>query len=468
MQRLKWLVLVTCLLNSLEGNCKVGFPTIIGDNMVLQRESSVPLWGTALKTGVVTVVTSWNKKSYKTKVGLDGKWNLYVTTPAAGGPYTISFSDGQLSTLKNILVGEVWVCSGQSNMEMPLKGFPNQPILNSNEIAANAENPNVRLFTLKRAISRVPIDSATGSWVESDAATAKEFSAVAFQFAQMLQEKLKVPVGVINTSWGGTPIQSWMNESSLKDFPQMKLPVPGDTAKLQPNVPTSLYNAMIHPIIGYGLKGFLWYQGESNVSNHAIYEKMMQSMVSGWRKMWKNDSLSFYFVQIAPYTYGADTARRSAYQREAQLAAASSIPNAGMAVTMDVGTQRGIHPPDKTAVSKRLLYLALAKTYNKKGVTFSGPVYKSMKKEGDKITVQFSYADVGLTANGKELSTFEIAGADRIFHPATAKIVAGGVMVQSDNVKDPVAVRYAFKDWVMGDLYNNEGLPASSFRTDDW
>ena len=468
MQRLKWVFLVTCLLTSLKGICKIGFPSVIGDNMVLQRESNVPLWGTASKNAIVIVVTSWNKKSYKTKAGANGMWNLYVSTPAAGGPYTISFSDGLLSTLKNILVGEVWLCSGQSNMEMPVKGFRNQPIMNSNEIAVSAENPNIRMFLLKKAVSRVPLDSATGSWEESNAATAREFSAIGFQFAQMLQEKLKVPVGVIGTYWGGTPIQAWMNESSLKDFPQMKIPVPGDTAKLQSNVPTSLYNAMINPLVGYGLKGFLWYQGEANVGNFTIYEKMMQSMVGGWRKLWKNDSLSFYYVQIAPYAYGADTARRSAYLRESQLAAASSIPNAGMAVAMDVGTQRGIHPPDKTAISKRLLYLALAKTYHKNGVAFSGPVYKAMKKDADKITIEFTHADNGLTANGKELATFEIAGADHIFYPAIAKIVAGGVTVQSENVKEPVAVRYAFKDWVMGDLYNNEGLPASSFRTDDW
>jgi sialate O-acetylesterase len=190
--------------------------------------------------------------------------------------------------------------------------------------------------------------------------------------------------------------------------------------------------------------------------------------VSEWRKKWKNDSLSFYFAQIAPYAYGADTARRSAYLRESQLNAASSISNAGMAVTMDVGTQRGIHPPDKTAVSKRFLYLALAKTYHKPGIVSSGPVYKSMKKEADKINLDFNFAENGLTAFGNELANFEIAGDDKVFYPATAKIINTGISVQSDKVKEPVAVRYGFKDWVLGDLYNNEGLPASSFRTDDW
>jgi sialate O-acetylesterase len=428
----------------------------------------VPLWGTANKNAALTVQTSWDKRTYKTTVGADGKWRVMVSTPVAGGPFTISFSDGQPTTLKNILIGEVWLCSGQSNMEMPVKGFRNQPILHSNEIAANAENNSIRMFILEKAVSRTPLDTSRGSWKESDAATSRQFSALGFQFAQMLQEKLKVPVGVIGTYWGGTPIQAWMDEASLKPFPEMKIPVAGDTSRLTPNVPTSLYNAMINPVIGYGLKGFLWYQGEANVSTYRIYERLMNEMVAGWRKKWNNDTLAFYYVQIAPYTYGADTARQSAYLRETQLKAASSISYAGMAVAMDAGDQRNIHPADKTTLAKRFLYLALAKTYHKPGIIFSGPVYKSMKKAGDVISIDFSFADNGVTSFGKELANFEIAGADRIFYPATAKIINTGVSVQSTNVKDPVAVRYAFKDWVVGDLYNVEGLPASSFRTDDW
>jgi sialate O-acetylesterase len=468
MQRIKLFFLLAFIFTYQSGFCKVVFPAIIGDNMVLQRQSMVPLWGTANKNTAISVQTSWDKKFYKANAGADGKWKVSVGTPGAGGPFTISFNDGQLATLKNILIGEVWLCSGQSNMEMPVKGFRNQPILNSNEIAANSENPNIRMFLLEKAISRTPLDTCKGSWTESNAATSRQFSAVGFQFAQMLQEKLKVPVGIIGTYWGGTPIQAWMDESSLKSFPEMKIPVPGDTARLSPNAPTSLYNAMINPVVGFSLKGFLWYQGESNVGIYPSYERMMQSMVGEWRKLWKNDSLTFYYVQIAPYTYGADTARKSAYLRETQLKASSSIPNAGMAVAMDVGTQRGIHPPDKTTISKRLLYLALAKTYHKQGIVFSGPVYKSMKVDSSRINILFDFAENGLSSFGKELSNFEVAGADKIFYPAIAKITNTGITVQSDKVKEPVAVRYGFKDWVVGDLYNNEGLPASSFRTDDW
>ncbi len=465
---LKLVFLLVSVLSFQSVFCKINFPAIIGDNMVLQQQSNVPLWGTATKNTTITIQTSWNNKVYKSKSGSDGKWNIFVSTPTAGGPFIISFSDGQMTNLKNILVGEVWLCSGQSNMEMPVKGFKNQPILNSNDIAVNSENSNIRIFLLEKKVSRVPLDSCRGSWTVSEAASAKQFSAVGYQFAQMLQEKLKVPVGIIGTYWGGTPIQAWMDENSLKTFPEMKIPVPTDTSRLTPNVPTSLYNGMINPVVGFGLKGFLWYQGESNVGNYYIYERLMQSMVGEWRKIWKNDSLSFYYVQIAPYTYGADTGRRSAYLRETQLKASSSIPNAGMAVAMDVGTQRGIHPPDKTTISKRLLYLALAKTYHRNGITFSGPVYKSMKIDSSRVNITFDFAENGLTSFGKDISNFEVAGADKIFYPATVRVTATGITVQSEKVKDPVAVRYGFKDWVVGELYNNEGLPASSFRTDDW
>ncbi len=229
MQRLKFFFLLAFIITYQVSFGKVIFPAIIGDNMVLQRQSMTLLWGTANKNTAITVQTSWNKKFYKTTASADGKWKVSVSTPAAGGPYTISFNDGQLTTLKNILIGEVWLCSGQSNMEMPVKGFRNQPVLNSNEIAANSENPNIRMFLLEKALSRTPLDTCKGSWTESNAATSRQFSAVGFQFAQMLQEKLKVPVGIIGTYWGGTPIQAWMDEASLKAFPEMKIPVPGDT-----------------------------------------------------------------------------------------------------------------------------------------------------------------------------------------------------------------------------------------------
>ncbi|MEJ7740752.1 MAG: sialate O-acetylesterase [Chitinophagaceae bacterium] len=447
---------------------KVSFPAIVGDNMVLQQQSTVMLWGWSKKGSMVTIVTSWNKKTYKTEKSSDGKWKMPISTPIAGGPYTISFNDGELTVLDNILIGEVWLCSGQSNMEMPVKGFRNQRILNSNELLLDAENESLRFFLVQKNTSKIPLEDVKGQWQQSSAATIKQFSAVAYQFGRALQQKLKVPVGLIGTYWGGTPIQAWMSVSSLNAFPEIKLPDPADTARMPAVTPTLLFNAMINPLVHFPVKGFLWYQGESNVSNAPQYEKLMGAMVGEWRKLWGSGESPFYFVQIAPYSYGNDSGRQSAYLREAQLKSVSNITNTGMAVSLDAGTRTNIHPPDKTVISKRLLYLALVKTYGKTGIGFSGPVYKSMKVEGNKANINFDFAENGLSSFEKELSHFEIAGEDRMFYPASASITQEGLVVQSVKVQAPVAVRYAFKNWVIGDLYNTEGLPASSFRTDNW
>lgn len=449
-----------------QAEAKVKLPGIFSDNMVLQQNDNVKIWGNS--TGkTVQVITSWNNKKYKVNADDSGNWQATLTTPSAGGPYTISLDDGEKLNLENILIGEVWLCSGQSNMEMPVKGFKNQPTLNSNDILLEAENPQIRLIKYDKTASRIPAtDNKSTSWQVSDAQSAKEFSAVAFQFAQTLQRKLKVPVGVIMSTWGGTKIEAWMTENSLKSFPEIQIKPVADPAKVNPNDPTVLFNAMINPIVEYGIKGILWYQGESNRVNAGKYEQMMVSMVKEWRQLWNRD-MSFYYVQIAPYQY-ADNPLSGALIREAQLNASRNIPNSGMAVTMDIGAANFIHPPDKTAVSKRLAFQALAKTYGMKGLAHESPVYKSMSIDKDVVNISFDHAENGLTSYGKILSAFEVAGEDKVFYPASAKLTNTGIAVQSDKVKSPAAVRYAFKDWVIGDLFNVEGLPASSFRTDNW
>lgn len=436
---------------------KISLPSIFSNNMVLQQNSSVSIWGKAKANVKVTVHTSWNNQKYTVMSAADGSWKLPVTSTKAGGPYQITVSDGEEVVLDNVLLGEVWVCSGQSNMEMPVKGFKNQPTLNSADILLDADNPQIRLIRYEKTLSRIPqYDCKSTSWQISDVQSAKEFSAVAYQFAQQLQRKLKVPVGVIMSTWGGTKIEGWMAGTSAVT----------DTAKITKNDPSVLYNAMINPFLGYSIKGVLWYQGEANRSNYNQYAQLLEAMVKGWRKAWNIGEWPFYYVQIAPFKY--DNKNESAYLREAQLKASTQIPNSGIAVSMDVGTENFIHPPDKTTVSKRLLYLAMANTYGMKGLPFASPVYKSYKIIKNIVTLSFSNAGNGLSSFGKPLSAFEIAGEDKVFHPATARITGAGVVLQSEKVKTPVAVRYAFKDWVTGDLFNNEGLPASSFRTDTW
>jgi sialate O-acetylesterase len=446
---------------------KLILPSVFSDNMVLQQKDNVPLWGRTSARNTVSITTSWNQKKYVVQADSQGAWMVKLTTPTAGGPYTITFNDGEKLTLTNILIGEVWVCSGQSNMEMPLKGFGNQPILHSGDILLEADNPQIRMIRYERALTRTPqFDDQSTSWQVSDAQSAREFSAVGYQFAQLLQRKLKVPVGIIMSTWGGTRIEAWMTEKSLKAFPEVSIPAVTDTSKIIKNDPTVLFNAMIYPFLGYGIRGVLWYQGEANRSNAQIYDRLMAAMVQEWRGLWHRN-FPFYYVQIAPFTY-KDTTGQACLLREAQSRASTQIPNVGMVVTMDVGAEHSIHPPDKTTIAKRLACWALAHTYGWKGLPFASPVYQSMKIDKDTVTLTFAHAENGLTSFGRPLAAFEVAGADKVFYPATARITGKGVVVQSAQVREPVAVRYAYKDWVVGDLYNVEGLPAVPFRTDNW
>jgi len=462
------IVLLVFLCCSLAGFSEITFPSVIASKMVLQQRSEVSLWGWATARSKVTVITSWDHKMYSAVTGSDGSWKVMVKTPGAGGPYSISCSDGKKVVLDDILIGEVWLCSGQSNMEMPVKGFKNQPVLGSTQLLMDADNPQIRLFRLERAQSRTPqTDCKATGWQQADAANVSDFSAVGYQYAKILQEKLKVPVGVIMTTWGGTVIEAWMDRESLALFPGIKVLHVDDTAKITKNEPAVLYNAMVRPLVGYGIKGVIWYQGEQNRTNPGIYDSLLVTMVKEWRRLWNRGDWPFYYVQIAPYGYN-DKLGPAAPLREAQLKALPRIPNAGMVVSMDAGEQRSIHPADKTVISQRLAYWALAGTYGRAGLPYASPTYHGMKIERESVAISFDHASNGLTAFGKTLSAFEVAGSDKVFHPAKAKITSSGVTVWSDSVSAPMAVRYAWKDWVTGDLYNTEGLPAAPFRTDDW
>jgi sialate O-acetylesterase len=352
-------------------------------------------------------------------------------------------------------------------MEMPVKGYMSQPVIGSNEAIATSSNPEIRLFTVKRASSLKLLDDFTGKWQPCEPENVSEFSATAYFFGLMLHNVLKVPVGLINTSWGGTRIEPWISEEGLKNFDFVKLPDKNQAGNLSPQTPTVLYNAMIGPMAGYGIKGAIWYQGESNRNEAAQYIQLLPGMVTNWRAMWGIGDFPFYYVQIAPYDYGT-SGLSSAYLREAQLKASVAIPNIGMVSIMDIGEKACIHPANKKLGSDRLAYLALTKTYGKTGFTGLGPVLKEMTFSGPVAKLVFDNAANGLTSYGKELACFEIAGKDKRFFPAEAAINGNSVSVFSPSVNEPVAVRYAFKDFIVGDLFNTEGLPASSFRTDSW
>lgn len=465
MLKLKIIILVISICFTFEASAKITLPAILSNHMVLQQKSNVPVWGKAKTHGTISITTSWNKKVYRTIVNADGNWRLTVQTPAAGGPYTMTFNDGSLLKLTDIMIGEIWVCSGQSNMEMPMRGFKSLPILNSNDMLTKADNQQLRLFQIQHAASASPLADCSGTWKTSSSESALMFSAIGFQFGLMLQETLKVPVGIIEADWGGTPIEAWMPARSIAGFSSIKQP--SVEQKVYQSTPTALFNGMIAPIAGFGIQGFLWCQGEANIRKPDNYDQKMKSMVAGWRENWKRDTLPFYYVQIAPFKY-PNFADSVPFLREKQQLAQSQIPNSGMVVTTDAGDEFNIHPPDKTTLSKRLLYWALGNTYNKKGVAYQSPIYQGMNIKGSQIILNFKDTPQGFTSYRKEIIGFEIAGSDRVFHPATAKLWNNTIHVTSAQVSKPVAVRYAFKDFGVGNVYNTFGLPVTPFRSDSW
>lgn len=437
-------------------------PQFFSDGMVLQQRSEVYIWGTDNPGTVVNVTTSWNKKS-SAKVDLDGKWKLKITTPAAGGPYSLNVTGSSNVTLKDVLIGEVWLCSGQSNMERTMAGKKNEPVEGSSESIKNSDNDQIRVFTVAKNSSESPITDVKGNWLAANPVNTGKFSAVAYNYAKKLQATLKVPVGLIVSSWGGSSIEAWMDQSLVSQYPSIKTvanSVPNRTPKL-------LFNAMINPLIGYAIKGTIWYQGEANVGNASEYASYFGSMIKSWRKNWAQGDLPFYFVQIAPFNYGK---LQAGLLRDAQLRVMKKVLNTGMAVTLDVGLCNLIHPPKKREVGERLALWALAKTYAQKGIVNSGPVYKSFSQiDGNQIALNFDYADGGLRITDGDKSGFEIAGADKVFHPANAKLTKDNkITVWSEMVPQPVSVRYAYGNCSEATLFNTAGLPAGTFRTDNW
>ena len=448
---------------------KVTLPKIFSDGMVMQRETNANLWGEAKASSNVKITTSWDNKSYVVRSDSNGKWKTSVKTPKAGGPFSITFSDGEKLTINNILIGEVWICSGQSNMEMPMKGYKNQPVDNAVEDILHSKDSNLRLFTVKRNSKFKPVDEVTGNWNEANPASVRNFSATAYYFGRELRRSLDVPVGLIVAAWGGSACEAWMTADWLKAFPDAKIPASEEDIKSKNRTPTVLYNGMLHPLIGFSMRGVIWYQGEDNVTRYSTYADMLTTMIGGWRSVWKQGDFPFYFCQIAPYDYKLiNYTVNSAFLREQQSKAELMNQNCGMAVLMDVGMDFGIHPRKKYQAGLRLALLALDKTYGVEGLTSESAYYDKMEIKGDTAVISFKRSDMWIYgAKGYKSDLFEIAGEDRIFHPAKAWIERSKVYVKCDSVKTPVAVRYAFKDWADGDLFC-DGLPISSFRTDNW
>jgi sialate O-acetylesterase len=484
----------------------VKLPAVIGDNMVLQRGKAAHIWGWAEPGEQIMVNASWRTMAWGVTANKDGKWSFEMSPPKTAGPHEMTVSSKNTITIKNILVGEVWVCSGQSNMQWSVKASAN-----AEQEIAGADYPKVRLFTVKRKVADEPQTDCEGNWTMCSPETVPGFSAVGYFFGRDLHKELNVPIGLIHTSWGGTPAEAWTRRGALESvpdcvpilerfdeamakYPQAKKKYDEDVVKWKeaaekakaegknpprrprgpfgpgnPHSPAGLYNAMIAPLIPYSIGGGIWYQGESNAGRAYQYRKLFPAMITNWRKDWGQGDFPFLFVQLANFMAVTPEPVDSAWAelREAQLMTLA-LPNAGMAVIIDIGEARDIHPKNKQDVGKRLALWALGKSYGKK-LVYSGPIYKSKRTESNKITLEFEHVGGGLIGRGGEpLKGFAVAGADRKFVWADAKIEGDTVVISSDEVSEPAAVRYGWANNPVCNLYNKEGLPASPFRTDDW
>lgn len=484
----------------------VRLPRIFGKHMVLQREQVLPIWGWADQGEEVTV--TMNDFEIKTLADADGRWSVKLPAMPAGGPYALIIAGKNRLRLDDVLVGEVWLCSGQSNMEMGVRSIDNS----EQEIAA-ADYPSIRLIHVPRTASPAPLHDIDCEWFTCRPETlggGSGYSAVAYFFGRELYRELNVPIGLIESAWGGTRIEPWTPpegfaavpafretvdkiveagpaylKAAQKALPEYEAWLPAarhalDAGECPPRpptwprhaledagAPTALYNGMIHPLAPFALRGAIWYQGESNHKDGLLYRDRMEALITGWRQVWGQGAFPFYYVQIAPLG-SLYTGEQLPRLWEAQTAALS-IPNTGMAVTVDIGDLKDIHPRNKVDVGKRLALWALAKTYGRTDVMYSGPLYKSMGVEGDKIRLRFDHVDGGLAARDEQpLTWFEIAGADRKFVSATATVDGETIVVRSDEVPAPVAVRFAWDQKAQPNLSNKAGLPASPFRTDDW
>lgn len=461
-------LLLLFLLFSVNGFGKVILPPFFSSDMVLQRLETVKIWGKGDTNTKITLVASWDGKKYVTRSDDKGNWSIKVNTPDAGGPYDIKISDGEPIILKNVLLGDVWLCSGQSNMEMPVKGFRGQPIVGSQEtiVAANPKR-QIRMFTVKRAYSTTPQDTLTGSWNVNNPLYVGNFSATAYFFGDLLEKTLDIPIGLIHSSWSASKIEAWMNQETLSSFPEINLPDPNQKEFGWPaGTPTLLYNAMIHPIKNLRIKGVVWYQGESNSSDPALYSKLFPAWMELWRRCFDSETMPFYYVQIAPYQAdGKDLFNRAIF-RESQLKSMKELSNVGMVITTDAGSEKFIHAPYKKVIGERLAFWALTKTYGVQGIRYCGPLYSSHQVKASKVEITFEYGEEGLTPENEDVLGFEIAGDDGVFYPATARIVNGSARIEvwHESVPSPKEVRYCFRNYKEGNLCDNVGLPASPFR----
>ncbi len=473
------LLLMLAVMLALSAQGEITLPKIVGDNMVLQRNANVNIWGWAEPNARITIENTWSDHKYETKANAQGEWQLMMATPDRGDKQSISIQENRdtPTIVADIMIGEVWICSGQSNMSMPINGFPRQPIAQAVDILLDSNKfPDIRIFTVANSSKAEPVeDVESAGWQRPSIENVASTSAVAYLFARRLNGALDVPIGIVVTAWGGSRIEAWLSQEQIDsivgiDHEATKNGVHENSKR------GALYNGMIHPIERYTAKGFIWYQGESNLFNPEDYDDLMVAMVDFWREKWQNPGMPFYFVQIAPYKYEGYPSEALGLLVEAQVNALRAIPNSGMASTTDLGNSECIHPEKKVEVADRLAFMALRNDYGVKGLPHDAPIYKSMEIKGSEVTLSFDNLGYACNAfrefkdDGRITVTgFEIAGEDRHFHPAQVRFDGyWNIVVSSDMVAEPVAVRYAFSNVPNANAETCFEQPLVPFRTDRW
>ncbi|SHK40018.1 sialate O-acetylesterase [Maribacter aquivivus] len=454
---LRLILFMLCLVVTTFAKAEITLPKIFSNEMVLQRESDVLLYGWADPNEEFTIYTSWNDETVAVKTGNDAKWEITVKTSEAGGPFQIIFKGKSNEiTLKDILIGEVWLCSGQSNMEWSA----NSKIANRDFEVENANYPNIRLFTVAKRTAEYPQEDVAGTWVSCSPETMQDFSAVAYFFARKVQKELNIPIGLIDNAWGASSAEVWTPESVFKAHPELV----EAHKKVEPNQwvtveKSTLFNGMTAPLTKFKIAGVLWYQGEANTANAENYQELFTSMITSWRTEWNND-FPFYFAQIAPFKYDQEFAGGVVRNQQRRTLV---LKNTGMAMTSDICLIEDIHPLNKQDVGLRLANIALKDHYGLlKNKEVYGPLYESFEVDGNQLKVNFSHSE-GLHNKGKKITLFEVSNAAGEWFSAKAKLKNQQVIVSSKEVKNPTGVRYAFKSTDIGTLFNAVGLPASTF-----
>lgn len=447
-------------------HAQLRIPNVLSDNMVLQRNTAANIWGWGRASSLVSVKASWLPDTVKTHADGGGHWILQLPTGEAGGPYEMTInSGGEQIRLQNILLGDVWVVSGQSNMEWG--GDQNLPEIL--EELPKVNDANIRLLQVSRNVAEYPQDDIPNTWQTLSAQSLKPFSAIGYFIAKDFRAELGVPIGVINASWGGTPAEVWTPEHMIFHDPELyQAALKQEANAYRPHQAGHLWNSMIYPLTPFAISGAFWYQGESNISTWPTYDKLMRTMVNSWRMAWNNE-FPFYFVQIAPFAYN-NRLPVASYLREQQEKTAKLLPNSQMVVITDlVDDINDIHPIQKRAVANRLAKIALNDHYHRRSDRdYISPQYAGHEVSGNTVTVWFDHLQGGLEVKGDEITELYIAGADRVFHPAIGQIQGSTLKVSSPKVKNPVAVRFGFTETAMPNLFNTLGLPVSPFRTDKW